>query len=216
MVVYNELTGLPYPYEIYEMHKSLTTAEYVKLITGWVKKNTLNIDIDKKLELIQSIVEKTHTNQKVIELLTQHKDRIRCMADLSGLAFAVIVNEAEESITLRFPSPYGIYHEYYNGYDANKFMKLDIDDKIRWLIDHCEFIPLLIRRERLDPNDGISHKFSHIRMDKHIMDLLKPWMDSIKYIPNDRNYYFIRHTMLNGKYQWYLQRDTDASPINIH
>lgn len=204
---------LPYPYEAYNKYNRARKEFeiYKNTIYGWVMRNTSSMSVSSHIDHAFSYIEKTNQNTSVKSWLLKHSDKLRYIGDFSGLEFGIIFDEESEKILIRFPSHIDTDDiPLYPSYDENVFKDMDIVDKLEWMNTHCEFIPFRVIYEDIWSDDGISHKFSHIRRNVHAMNLLSNYLKNTKFQPNDSVYYFIYHDRKNSDY--YLKRDLEKSP----
>lgn len=204
---------LPYPYEAYTEFKRRDKSfeDYKNKIFGWVEENTMQCDVAQYINSIFSIFSENSEYYNSIKMwLLNHLDKIRYIGDFSGLAFGVQVDEENESVSVRRP---GYMTEedkvLYPDYDEDLLNDMDIINKLEWLYKHCEFIPFCILHEDIWLPDA-SHKFSHIKRNKFVMNHLNNYLANSKFQPSDNVYYFLRFNSKTGGY--YLKRDLDKSP----
>lgn len=203
---------LPYPYEAYtKFERRDSFDKYKEKIYGWVKKNTWNIDILKNIDDMFSLVQNSGKNNAVKKWIVEHIEKCRYIGDFSGLEFGIQIDEESESVNLRFPCYIDdIDKVLYPRYDEMLFKDLSIIAKLEWMYKNCEFIPFRVIHEDISLSDDRSYKFSHIKRDNWIMQMLDSYLNGLKYQPSDNIYYFIE---FNAKTRvWYLKRDLKKSP----
>lgn len=203
---------MPYPYAAYTKYERRESFDkYKEKIYGWVNKNSWNIDFLKSIDDTFALVQNTDENNIIKQWIVEHIDKCRYIGDFSGLEFGIQIIEESESVNLRFPCCIdSIDKVLYPEYDEMLFKDLCIITKLEWMYKNCEFIPFRVISEDISLTDGKSHKFSHIKRDNWVMQMLGSYLNGLKYKPNDNVYYFIE---FNSKTKvWYLKRDLEKSP----
>ena len=76
------------------------------------------------------------------------------------------------------------------------------------MYENCDFIPIQVFRESFHDR-GESHKWSHIKDNKLLMESLGSFLSGLKHHPKDDVYYYIK---INRNADEYLKRDNDMSP----
>lgn len=203
---------IPYPYAAYTKYGIRESFDkYKEMVYGWVRKNTWNIDFSKSIDDMFALVQNTDENNIIKQWIVEHIEKCRYIGDFSGLEFGIQIIEESESVNLRFPCGIDSTDKVlYPGYDEMLFKDLCIIAKLEWMYKNCEFIPFRVISEDISLTDGRSHKFSHIKRDNWVMQMLGSYLNGLKYKPNDHAYYFIE---FNTKTRvWYLKRDLKKSP----
>jgi hypothetical protein len=203
---------MSYPYAAYTKYERRESFDkYKEKIYGWVRKNTWNIDFSKSIDDMFELVQNTDENNIIKQWIVEHIDKCRYIGDFSGLEFGIQIIEESESVNLRFPCRIDSTDKVlYPGYDEMLFKDLCIIAKLEWMYKNCEFIPFRVISEDISLTDERSHKFSHIKRDNWVMQMLGSYLNGLKYKPNDHVYYFIE---FNAKTRvWYLKRDLEKSP----
>lgn len=201
---------LPYPYKAYKMcFRSENFSSYKERVFGLVKKNMSSTSIEKFADNCFPLLSNSNSNTEVKQWILDHSDKFVVIPDFSGLEFGVQIIEEYDEIGVRFPLEINEYDkDLYPGYNEDEFKIMSTIEKLQWMYEHCEFIP--IRTIFEDVHDGDSHKFSHIKKDPYAMDLLKPYLETVKYKPNENVYYYIKFNPRTSEH--YLRRDCIASP----
>ena len=203
---------LPYPYEAYtKFNRSRKESfdKYKDKIYSWVENNTSSMDITKHIENAFSYIEDSKINIAIKEWFYNHSDKLRYIGDFSGLDFGIQFEEEYEKTSIRFPMRIDEEDkQLYPSYDENIFKSMQIISRLEWMYSNCEFIPFRIIYEDIYVNNYYSHKFSHIKKNKYIMDLLKGYIENLNFQPKDDVYYFVMYNKLG----YYLKRDLDKSP----
>lgn len=204
---------LPYPYEAYtKFERRESFDKYKEKIYGWVSKSTWNMDILKNIDDMFALVQNSDKNDAVKQWLVKHIDKCRYIGDFSGLEFGIQIIEESENISLRFPCCIDeVDIILYPGYDEMSFKDMDMMARLKWMYENCEFIPLRVIYEDISVSDRErSYKFSHIKRNAYVMQLLEKYFSNLKYQPSDNVYYFFD---FNTKTRtWYLKRDLDKNP----
>lgn len=204
---------LPYPYEAYtKFERRESFDKYKEKIYGWVSKSTWNMDILKNIDDMFALVQNSDKNDAVKQWLVKHIDKCRYIGDFSGLEFGIQIIEESENISLRFPCYIDEVDKIlYPGYDEMSFKDMDMMARLKWMYENCEFIPLRVIYEDIYVSDRErSYKFSHIKRNAYVMQLLEKYFSNLKYQLSDNVYYFFD---FNTKTRtWYLKRDLDKSP----
>ncbi len=203
---------LPYPYEAYTQYKRRESFDkYKETIYGWVKKSIWNIDILNNIDNMFSLVQHSDKNNAIKQWIISHIDKCKYIGDFSGLEFGIQIDEESESVSLRFPCYIeDVDIDLYPGYDESVFKDMNIIAKLEWMYENCEFIPFRVIHEDISIQDERSHKFSHIKRDNWVMQMLDEYLKELKYPPNDNVYYFFG---FNSKTRTrYLKRDLEKSP----
>lgn len=207
---------LPYPYEAYTRFNRTREKfeEYKDKINGWVLSNTVLLpDMASYVKQSFSYVERNHMNREVPNWILSHLDKIRYIGDFSGLDFGIVIDEEKESVYIRFPSCIEeVDKPLYPDYDEVSFCNMGIIERLEWMNEHCDFIPFRVIHEDICISGTHSHKFSHMQRNSCIMELLKPYLESSKYLPRGHIYYSIEYNTVSNQY--YLKRDLDKSPKN--
>ena len=199
---------LPYPYEAYDEHNRLQNhsfEEYKNKIYSWVKQNSCRGNMEKLAVAIRENI----NDIDIQKWLLNHLDNLKYIFDFSGLCFGIQFEQQLDEFSIRFPRCIRENDkQLYPQYDEESFINMGILDKLEWIYSNCEFIPFRIIFE--DFYDSDSHKFSHIKSDTKIMEMLKDYLAGLQYPPSDNVYYYIHFD--SKKKRWYLSRDLHMSP----
>lgn len=141
--------------------------------------------------------------------LKDNINRLIMYEDINDLSFVLGFDMRLEKIKMIYP--HMIYDEsFYEGYDPSEFMKLNDYNKLLWMYNNLEFIPITVYDENF--NDNLSHKFSHIKNNEGTYEKIKDFVDNSEYYFNNNAFYYIIRNYKNNSY--ILKRDTNLSPYN--
>ena len=198
---------LPYPFEPWNSINRLTSpifANYKAKVLESAKRNTKRYDVSRYITWIDTYVKESETKKKLKAWIGRNSDKIVYCMDMSWLKFGIIIEEDTERVVLKYPRYLDENEKnLYVGYDEAEFEKLSFIQKLNWMYENCEFIPLRINHESFfDFDDPRPHLFSHIKKDKQAAENLSGFLKAAKYPPSDNKWYYICY----GRNGYYLRK----------
>ena len=202
----NHLTSyykLPFPirqYNIFE-REQYEFDDYKKLITNNLKFSTKTVV--NKTETINNYYEKyCNKNSRIIRLIIEYLldniSKVKIMNSLDSVAFGIGISERFSTIEFIYPTC--IHFDdtnLYTNYNEDEFYNMRVFEKLEWLKENCEFIPVCILKEDFNIIDNY----------KDATNMLRQYRDSICFINVDAQlsiaawFNFIKSFVEDGLYQ---------------
>ena len=145
--------------------------------------------------------------KEIVDWMINNPESFEIVKDFSGYDFGVEIEERLGRVYFR--SPLLFDEEIYQGFNARQFYNMGIEEKLSFIRNGCNYIPVKIIEEKFYV-DNLSHMWSHIKLDKDLMKDLDKYMQTSKFAPRFQVFYFIRYDAERDMV--YLKRDYSESP----